>query len=38
MMKKLPIGLKNYKKMKQNYYVVDKTLMIKDFLERGGMR
>ena len=36
MMKKLPIGLKNYKRMKQNYYVVDKTLMIKDFLERGN--
>ena len=36
MMKKLPIGLKNYKRMKQNYYVVDKTLMIKDFLGRGN--
>lgn len=34
-MKKLPIGLKNYKRMKQNYYVVDKTLMIKDFFRTG---
>ena len=34
---KLPLGLKSYEKLKrENYYAVDKTLMIKDFLERGN--
>ena len=29
----LPIGTTNYKKICDNYYYVDKTLMIKDILE-----
>lgn len=37
MKKRIPVGLKDYEKLKsENYYVVDKTLMIKDFLERGN--
>ena len=36
MRKPLPIGLKNYEKMKERYYTVDKTLLIKEFLERGN--
>ena len=32
----MPIGLKNYEKMKERYYTVDKTLLIKEFLERGN--
>lgn len=35
MKKALPIGVMDYKELKQNgYYFVDKTLMIKDYLER----
>lgn len=31
-MKRIPIGLKDYKKLKdENYYVVDKSLMIKEY-------
>ena len=34
-MKAIPIGISDYRKLRQNdYYYVDKTLMIKDFLER----
>ena len=34
-MKAIPIGVSNYRKIKENdYYCVDKTMMIKDFLER----
>ncbi len=34
-MKTIPIGISDYRKLRQNdYYYVDKTLMIKDFLER----
>lgn len=37
MKKRIPIGLKIYEKLKnENYYVVDKTLMIKVFLDRGN--
>lgn len=37
MKKRIPIGLKSYEKLKnESYYVVDKTLMIKDFLDRGN--
>ena len=37
MKKRIPVGLKDYEKLRNgNYYVVDKTLMIKDFLERGN--
>ena len=37
MKKRIPIGLKSYDKLKKgNYYVVDKTMMICDFLERGN--
>ncbi|WP_289757342.1 AAA family ATPase, partial [Thomasclavelia cocleata] len=37
MKKRIPVGLKDYEKLRnENYYVVDKTLMIKDFLERGN--
>lgn len=36
-MKKIPIGLKDYRKLKEeNYYVADKSLMIKEFMERGS--
>ena len=36
-MKKIPIGLKDYKKLKEeNYYVVDKSLMIQEYLNRGS--
>lgn len=36
-MKKIPTGIKSFSKLKEeNYYFVDKTLMIKDFLERGS--
>ena len=35
MKKALPLGIMNYKEsMENDYYVVDKTLMIEDFLER----
>ena len=35
--KKIPIGIKSFRKLREeNYYFVDKTLMIKDFLERGS--
>ena len=35
-MKKIPTGIKSFRKLiKENYYFVDKTLMIKDFLDRG---
>ena len=37
MKKRIPIGLKSYDKLKKgNYYVVDKAMMICDFLERGN--
>ena len=36
-MKKIPTGIKSFSKLREeNYYFVDKTLMIKDFLERGS--
>ena len=36
-MKKIPTGIKSFRKLrKENYYFVDKTRMIKDFLERGS--
>ena len=36
-MKKRPIKITSFKILKsRNYYFVDKTLMIKDFLERGS--
>ena len=36
-MKKIPTGIKSFRKLREeNYYFVDKTLMIKDFLERGS--
>ena len=36
-MKKIPIGLKDYRKLKEeNYYVVDQSLMIKEFMDRGS--
>ena len=35
MLKALPLGVMDYHKLiSNNYYIVDKTLMIKDFLER----
>ncbi len=35
--KPLPIGIENYKEIiDKDYYYVDKTLMIKDLLERGS--
>ena len=35
-MKKIPTGIKSFRKLREeNYYFVDKTLMIKDFLDRG---
>ena len=36
-MKRIPIGLKDYNKLKdENYYVVDKSLMIKEYMDRGS--
>ena len=36
-MKKIPTGIKSFRKLREeNYYFVDKTLMIKDFLNRGS--
>ena len=35
--KKIPTGIKSFRKLREeNYYFVDKTLMIKDFLNRGS--
>lgn len=37
-MKKIPTGIKSFRKLrKENYYFVDKTRMIKDFLENRLM-
>lgn len=37
MKKKIPIGLKDYEKLKRDdYYVVDKSLLIKEYLDRGS--
>ena len=36
-MKPLPIGVEDFKELiEKEYYFVDKTRMIKDFLERGS--
>jgi len=36
-MKKIPIGVKDYRKLKEeNYYVVDKSLTIKEFMDQGS--
>ena len=36
-MKNIPTGIKSFIKLRdENYYFVDKTRMIKDFLERGS--
>ena len=36
-MKNIPTGIKSFRKLREeNYYFVDKTLMIKDFLDRGS--
>ncbi len=36
-MKTIPTGIKSFRKLREeNYYFVDKTLIIKDFLERGS--
>lgn len=36
-MKKIATGIKIFRKLREeNYYFVDKTRMIKDFLERGS--
>ena len=36
-MKKISTGIKSFRKLREeNYYFVDKTLMIKDFLNRGS--
>ena len=35
--RKIPVGLSNYREMKtEKYYVVDKSLMIKEFLDSGA--
>ncbi len=37
MKKKIPLGFNSYARMKkENYYVVDKSMIIKDFLDRGN--
>ena len=37
MKKRIPLGLQSYDKLKTgHYYVVDKSLMIQDFLLRGN--
>ena len=34
MKKKIPVGLSNYRRLKiENYYVVDKSMLIKEFLD-----
>ena len=36
-MKKIPIGITNYRKLKENnYYNIDKSLMIEEFLSTGA--
>ena len=36
MKKKIPVGLSNYRRLKiENYYVVDKSMLIKEFLIIG---
>ena len=35
-LKTLPIGISDYARAQSEYYYVDKTLMIKDFLEQGN--
>lgn len=36
-MKKLPIGISDYKKViEENYYYIDKTLLIKELLDISG--
>ncbi len=38
MQKRLPIGIESFKRIiKENYYYVDKTKLIKDILDRGGL-
>ena len=35
-MKKIPIGITNYRKLREdNYYNIDKSLMIEEFLSTG---
>ncbi|MCP4215734.1 MAG: AAA family ATPase, partial [bacterium] len=35
-MKKLPVGISDFKKIiSQNYYYVDKTLLIKEIIDKG---
>lgn len=37
MKKKLPVGTQDYKRLRMdNYYTVDKTMIIAEFLERGS--
>lgn len=37
MKRKIPIGIQDYRKLRtENYFIVDKTLMIADFLQRGS--
>jgi hypothetical protein len=37
MKKKIPIGISNFKKLiEENYYFVDKSLLIKEFIENGA--
>ena len=37
MKKKIPLGITDYRRLKENnYYVIDKTLMIRDFIESGS--
>lgn len=34
--RQLPVGTSDFKKMIENYYVVDKSLLIKDILDNGS--
>lgn len=37
MKKKIPVGISNYRELKtENYYVIDKSMMIKEFLDSGA--
>lgn len=37
MLKKIPLGIMNYRELRENYYyAVDKTEFIKDFLDKGA--
>ena len=36
-MKRLPIGIDDFREVRRNYYFVDKSLFIKDITDHAGM-